>query len=99
MLIAAVTMDLAGRKILLYVSGECLHRDLWATAKPLSHMVQDVANGNGYTVMQHGLHRSARAPRAKEPTRAPREGQRADPLISQPCHLASGVVGSEWTSG
>lgn len=24
-LIAAVTMDLAGRKVLLYVSGECLH--------------------------------------------------------------------------
>lgn len=27
-LIAAVTMDLAGRKILLYVSGECPHSDV-----------------------------------------------------------------------
>lgn len=26
-LIAAVTMDLAGRKVLLYVSGECPHSD------------------------------------------------------------------------
>lgn len=27
-LIAAVTMDLAGRKVLLYVSGECPHSDV-----------------------------------------------------------------------
>lgn len=47
MLIAAVTMDLAGRKVLLYVSGECLHCNvcllfltatvsttIWAISKP-----------------------------------------------------------------
>lgn len=62
MLIAAVTMDLAGRKVLLYVSGECLHcnvcllllqplcpRQSLGRSQVSLDTVQDLANGSCYT--------------------------------------------------
>lgn len=51
-LIAAVTMDLAGRKVLLYVSGECPQSDVCLLQQlcgwqSLSHTQASLARGPG----------------------------------------------------